>query len=211
MTHRADETVLSWREWVRAQAFDGVIFDLDGTLVDSLPLHLELWNEVLHPLGQRITLADLEAVTGAPLEQIAHHWVGRWDLPVAPAELVRAKRERLEVSWHRLRPHPQGAGLARALYGTLGLAIGTGAPGDLARVMLRVTGLESLFPIVVGADRVRYPKPHPETFLLAAELMRLDPVRLLVVEDGVLGMRAARAAGMRVLDVRDLSAPPVLE
>ncbi|HPT32393.1 MAG TPA: HAD-IA family hydrolase, partial [Prolixibacteraceae bacterium] len=92
--------------------------------------------------------------------------------------------------------------IIRKYHGVLPMAVGTGASRQSATLQLRELRLTPYFEFVVSADDVTRHKPEPETFQRCAELMKVKPTDCQVFEDGVLGMEAARAAGMMVTDVR---------
>ena len=81
------------------------------------------------------------------------------------------------------------------------MAIGTGANTKEATIILKTCGIDSYVPVVVGADRVKNPKPAPDTFLLCAELLEVAPENCVVFEDSTLGLQAAANAGMKGVDV----------
>ena len=92
--------------------------------------------------------------------------------------------------------------IVKKYHGILPMAVGTGGHREAVESTLEVTGLRKYFDIVITANDVKNFKPHPETFLKCAELMKIDPEFIEVFEDGDLGIEAAIAAGMIATDVR---------
>ena len=103
-----------------------------------------------------------------------------------------------------LSPTPLVAGVVLPFLGEKPMAVGTGCHTEMARRILAGLSLDHYLPVVVGADQVTNPKPAPDTFLLAAEKLGVKPEHCLVFEDADAGIKAAKAAGMAVVDVREI-------
>jgi HAD superfamily hydrolase (TIGR01509 family) len=179
--------------------FGGYIFDCDGTLVDSMPLHFRAWTASFQHHGapwvwseddfyanagvpDRVTVMELNAAYGTSLSpDDIHHFKARW------------YGEHL----HTLRPVPAVAKFAHDLF-AVGAKISVASGSDLSLVLpsLERAGLAELFSIVITPADVLRGKPAPDMFLLAAERMGLSPEDCLVFEDGAAGIAAADAAGM---------------
>ncbi|HSA21351.1 MAG TPA: HAD-IA family hydrolase [Myxococcota bacterium] len=179
-----------------------LLFDLDGTLVDSMPAHLEAWRVVLAPRGLRFPDGFMEEVAGRPTLAIAGLLRERFGFPVEPAALAAEKQAAFLARVERVRPVPETVALARAAHGKLPLAVGTGGRREQSARLLERAGLRALFSAVVTSEDVARPKPAPDTWLRCAELLGVPPEGCLVLEDAESGFEAARRAGMRVLDVR---------
>jgi HAD superfamily hydrolase (TIGR01509 family) len=184
--------------------FRGVVFDLDGVVADSEPLHVRAWVEVLGSLGvsvQRIGEPSLAAWVGVPDVEIVGGLVERFGLPLSAPRLLERKR----AAYRALIPGSLAAfpGVAEELASLDGvpLAMATATPRSEAELMLQTLGLAGLFSVLVTRDDVQRPKPAPDCYLLAAELLGLDPARCAAVEDAPYGVRAAREAGMHVVGV----------
>lgn len=180
------------------EAFDLVVFDCDGVIVDSEMLAAECLAELLTSSGRRTALGDVfERYLGRSMAVVAADFreaVGR-PLPATfPAELAEALRRRFEAG---LAPIAGIAEVLETLRRPFCLASSSG-PERIA-LSLRLTGLDRHFEgRIFEASMVRQGKPAPDLFLLAAERMGADPVRTLVIEDSVSGVRAGKAAGMTV-------------
>jgi beta-phosphoglucomutase family hydrolase len=179
--------------------FAGYIFDLDGTLVDTMPLHYRAWDRAFRRFGLTRELDEelFYSLAGVPTHRVAALIAEHYALTVDPWEVFHHK----EGLFREIQADAQVIGptveFARRVAATHPVAVASGGPRDVVGRSLEVSGLADLFPVVVTADDVEHGKPAPDMFLLAAKLMGVAPERCLVFEDGEPGMRAAEAAGMR--------------
>jgi len=179
-----------------------LIFDLDGTLSNSLPVHVATWNQLGEAYGFKFDPQIVDDMTGQPTIAFARHIVARYGLSEDPEELVRQKQQSFWSSAHLLEPVEEVIAIVKAFHGKLPMAVGTGASRRSAEVQLEALQLTSYFDAVVSANDVNRHKPHPETFLKCALLMGVEPAGCQVYEDGNLGIEAAKRAGMFITDVR---------
>jgi len=182
----------------------GIIFDLDGTLVDSMPLHFEGWKKACRQYGASIDPDFLRLHTGSPGWAIAEAIISNSNLTgkVTAKEIIDVKLKEFAEVQHQIRPIEPVAAIARKYYGILPMAIGTGGHREAVKRTLEFSGMAPYFDIIITANDVEKHKPDPETFLKCAELMNIKPEFIEVFEDGDLGIEAARRAGMKVTDVR---------
>ena len=179
-----------------------LIFDLDGTLSDSLPVHLATWNKVANSIGFVFDERLVYEMTGMPTIAFARRIIEDNNLHVSPGRLVKMKQEAFWDSIHLIKPVEQVVEIVKKYKGKLPMSVGTGASRQSALLQLKELGLFPYFDFIVTSDDVTHFKPEPETFLMCAGLMRVHPSECQVFEDGVLGMDAARTAGMMLTDVR---------
>jgi beta-phosphoglucomutase family hydrolase len=179
-----------------------LIFDLDGTLSDSLPVHLATWNQIGDKYGFEFDPQIVHEMTGRPTIEFARRVVAQYKLPVDPADIVKQKQTSFWSMAHLLRPVEEVVSIVKNYYGKLPLAVGTGASRKSAEVQLKTLGLANYFDVIISADDVVSHKPNPDTFLECARLMKVEPEFCQVFEDGDLGILAAQKAGMMVVDVR---------
>ena len=180
----------------------GLIFDLDGTLVDSMPLHYEAWKEVCSMKGLDFSEEEFYSLAGVPSDrifEIINHRHGTDFEPVSDSEL---KEETYLKKIDKLKPVEPVFALARQFHGKLPMSIGTGSPGDHSWEAVKVLGLDKYFDILVSKNDVQKGKPDPETFLKCAEAMNVEPQFCQVFEDGEPGLQAAKTAGMIPTDIR---------
>lgn len=182
----------------------GLIFDLDGTLADTMPYHFKGWKIACSKYGADLDTAFLRKHTGSPGWIIASEIIEKCGLngSVSAEEIMNEKLDQFYKIQHMVKPIEPVAGLVRKYYGKLPMAVGTGGHREAVERTLKITNLRKYFDIIVTANDVTNFKPHPETFLKCAELMHLEPSVIEVFEDGDLGIEAAMRAGMVVTDVR---------
>lgn len=191
-----------------------VLFDLDGTLVDNMPYHIQAWIETARLLGRELDAADvMRDLAGRRNEEILPMLAGRAMTVAEVAGLADAKEARYRELY---RPHVAPIAGAAALLDELdahGVAVGiaSAAPRPNRDMVLDRLGLRARFAAVAGAEEVRRGKPAPDLFLLGASRLGVEPARVLVFEDAHLGVAAARAAGMRVCGVTTCESAAVLE
>lgn len=186
------------------EQYQGLIFDLDGTLIDTMSAHANAWIEVGEHFGYPFDPQIMYQLTGASVYRIASTMMSQVGMPQSALEDVVKKK--IEVG---LRYVLQQATLLPAieivkqLYGRLPLAIGTGGQRVIVEQVLDKFELKKYFDVIICADDVSQHKPDPETFLRCAQGIDILPNHVLVFEDGDLGIQAAQSAGMDVFDVRD--------
>ena len=182
----------------------GVIWDMDGTLVDTAELHFEAWRIVSEELGRPFTRGDFAATFGRRNPEIMDYlFPGRFTPQVdaigeRKEQRYRAVAERLRVT---LLPGVQAL-LAGLHERGVQQAIGSSAPRANLDLILRLTGIEGFLSAIVGAEDTTRGKPDPQVFLTAAARLSVAARCCLVFEDAVSGVEAAKAAGMKCIAVR---------
>jgi beta-phosphoglucomutase family hydrolase len=180
----------------------GLIFDIDGTLIDTMPIHFQAWQEVAGRFGFDYPEELFYKLAGMPTGDIIQYINKSQGKALDPETLVKTKNEaylRLNSAIRVIQPVLE---IVRENYGKIPMALGTGEYRDVALVNLKVTGIDHYFKGLVAADDVVNSKPDPETFLKCAQLMNVPPEACQVFEDGEAGLEAAKRAGMIVTDVR---------
>lgn len=186
------------------QGVKGLIFDLDGTLADTMPYHFEGWKRACKKYGAHIDNSFLRRHTGSPGWIIAGEIIKNCNLngSVTVEQIVEEKLVEFYSLQHLVKPIKPVTDIVKKYHGSLPMAVGTGGHRLAVERTLEITGLRKYFDIIVTANDVNSFKPHPETFLKCAELMKVEPGLIEVFEDAELGIEAARKAGMMVTDVR---------
>ncbi|OOF69911.1 beta-phosphoglucomutase family hydrolase [Rodentibacter caecimuris] len=185
------------------EQYAGFVFDMDGTLIDTMPIHAKAWHltgkffnydfdcQIMYQLGGATVTTIAQAImqkAGMPLEQLA--------------AVIQKKRElsyQLVPQESTLLPTFD---LVKKYYGVKPMTIGSGSHRAMIDLLMEKLQIEHYFNGIISADDVQAHKPNPETFLRCAEIMRLNAQQCLVFEDADLGVQAGLAAGMDVFDVR---------
>ncbi len=182
---------------------EGLIFDCDGTLADSMPLHLQAWRETLERHGAHFPedlFYRLGGVSAPKLVQMLNELNG---LDMDPNEVSEEKEILAEELLRDVEPIHAVVETARAHRGRLKMAVASGGVKPNVLATLRTLEIADWFDAVVTHEDVEQPKPAPDTFLEAARRIGVPPQRCLVFEDSETGLEAARRAGMRGVDVRE--------
>jgi len=180
----------------------GLIFDIDGTICDTMPVHYIAWRETAAEQGIEFTTELFLEVTGIPALQTSEYLKDKFKGEFDVIEFTRLKEERFEQNMHKAKPIEPVIKIIRENKGKLPMACGTGGSQYLAWKTLEIAGVKDCFEYVVAAEDVINHKPFPDTFLKAAELIGIQPSDCEVFEDGELGLQAATSAGMMCVDVK---------
>ncbi|GHI09590.1 hydrolase [Streptomyces cellostaticus] len=181
-----------------------VIFDLDGTLVDSEPNYYEASRQTLAEHGvPDFTWAEHESYVGISTWETVTLWRERYGLRASPDELFDATNRRyLELARTGTRAYPEMRKFVELLAAEgVPLAVASGSCAEAIDAILAGTGLNAFLYTVVSADEVSHGKPAPDVFLEAARRLGTDPADCVVLEDAAPGAAAAHAAGMRCIAI----------
>ncbi|MFI8219085.1 HAD family hydrolase [Streptomyces sp. NPDC085932] len=181
-----------------------VIFDLDGTLVDSEPHYFEAGRQTLAAYGvPDFTWADHERYVGISTQETVADWKERYGLPATVDELLAAKNRRyLELARSASRAYPEMRAFVELLAAEgVPMAVASGSSPEAIAAVLSGTGLDAHLHTVVSADEVAHGKPAPDVFLEAARRLGASPAECVVLEDAAPGAAAAHAAGMRCIAI----------
>lgn len=183
--------------------FDAVVFDCDGTLVDSMPAHFEAWCDALamHGAGGVFKEDVFFAMGGRPTVDIVEELNDEYDLHLNPEAVALAKREAFLKRLHTVELIDEVAHFAEMLRGKVPMAIASGGTRLVVEKILRHVGISDWFEEVVTVDEIPQGKPAPDMFLEAARLMGVEPSRCLALDDAPAGIIAAQRAGMQVITI----------
>jgi HAD superfamily hydrolase (TIGR01509 family) len=179
----------------------GLIFDLDGTIADTMPIHYIAWKNAAVRYGIDFTVELFAQLAGVPLYPTVEKLNKLFGKNIDPKEMGDAKELEYEQNMDKIEPIEPVIALIRKYHGKLPMSVGTGGLTRLAWKTLEIVGVDPYIDIVVSSEDVIHYKPHPETFLRCAALMGVEPSVCQVFEDGILGIQAAKNAGMMVTDV----------
>ncbi len=194
---------MAWAsESLRSRLLRGIVFDMDGVVIDSHPAHRRAWQNFLRALGREVTDTELDFVLdGRKREEILCHFLGE----LKPSQITQfgaLKDEMLQQLSECLRPLPGIVEFLNSLScAGIRIALATSAGRQRTCGTLEELGLTRYFETIVTGDEVGKGKPDPAIYHLVAERLHEIPETLLVVEDAVSGVKSARAAGMRCLGV----------
>ncbi|MBN1341483.1 MAG: HAD family phosphatase [Phycisphaerae bacterium] len=187
----------------------GVIFDMDGVIIDSGSTHLASWKQLAVENRLEITDRQFWETFGRPSREIIRL---RWGADLSDEE-VRRLDERKEAIYRELirgnvPVMPGAVELMRALHADgWRLAIGSSGPPENVRLVVSELGVADLLAATTDASDVRRGKPDPEVFLLAADRMGVAPARCIVIEDAHHGIEAAHRAGMKAVALTSTHPP----
>lgn len=182
-----------------------LIFDLDGTLADTMPVHIAAWKLAAANFGYEVEDQMIYDRSGMPTVKVAELLNRDFGWSLDPGLVKQAK----DIAYHELKPQigvkpiQPIFEIAQNHRGKMPMAIGTGSTRPNAENTLITLGIMDWFDAVVTANDVENHKPHPETYLRCAELLNIDPKDCVVFEDADFGVEAGKRAGMQIIDVRD--------
>lgn len=186
-----------------------VIFDLDGTLVDSEPNYYEAGRQTLAAHGVTdFTWADHERYVGISTQETVTRWKSLYGLRASVAELLADKNRRyLALARTATRVYPEMRAFVELLAAEgVPMAVASGSSAAAIDAILAGTGLDAYLRTTVSADEVDRGKPAPDVFLEAARRLGAEPAHCVVLEDAAPGAAAAHAAGMRCIAIPYLAA-----
>lgn len=184
-----------------------LIFDCDGTLTDSMPVHYLCWQKTMRSHGIEFAEERFYALGGMPSDKIVELLAGELGLGLDCTAVAAQKEQAFLDTLHLLQPIESVVEIARANRGTRKMAVASGGFRHVIEKQLRQVGIFDWFDALVTAEDTPRHKPEPDVFLEAARRLGAAPVDCLVYEDSDLGIEAARRAGMQWIDVRTLHTP----
>lgn len=191
---------------------EAVIFDLDGVLLDSEHIWPEVKEQVVRERGGRWlddAQADMMGMSSIEWSRYMHDVLG---VPGSPEEIDAEVVQRMLAVYVRELPLIEGAGaVVERLAGAFRLALASSSNREVIDAALELSGLAPLFEATVSSEEVARGKPAPDVFLEAARRIDVAPARCAAVEDSGNGIRAAHAAGMRVLAIPNAHYPPTAD
>lgn len=179
----------------------GLIFDIDGTISDTMPIHLIAYQQTASEYGFEISPELFYSMSGIPAYQTSVILKEKFNKDFDPQEFADKKESNFLKNIHLANPILPVIKIIEEYSGKLPMACGTGGTRFYAIKTLELAGVRSHFEHVVTAEDVENHKPHPDTFLKAAELIGVAPEFCQVFEDSKLGIQAAEAAGMIATDI----------
>ena len=180
----------------------GLIFDCDGTLVDSMPLHMEAWKAAFMKYDVYYNEDFLFSLKGMKETEIIDLYNKKFNTILNPQQMVNAKHKFFIENISSVKRIEQIVQIAEHYYEKLPLAVVSGSVSKIVTLELKAIGIINLFKVILTADDPYKPKPSPDIFLATASILNLNPKSCLVYEDGDAGLEAASRAGMETDDIR---------
>jgi beta-phosphoglucomutase len=197
---------MNWKGNHRNRTFHGIVFDMDGVIIDSHPAHRRAWQQFLRTLGREVSELKLDYILeGRKRDDILRHFLGE----LSQSELLESGRRKDKFFEQMAEEVLPVAGVVDFLkeLDQIGMpaAVATSASGRRTRITLQRLDLERHFQVVVTGDDVVEGKPNPAIYRMAARRLNLAGEDLLALEDAPCGVEAAIGAGMRCMGVADSS------
>ncbi|QEL20239.1 HAD family hydrolase [Limnoglobus roseus] len=189
--------------WTPQPGTQALIFDCDGTLADTMPIHFRAWTAMLTRHGIAFTEKRFYELGGMPTNRIIRLLSEETGVPVGDVEaMVLAKEGHFLELLHEVTAVEAVLRIADAYRGKLPMAVASGGYRDVVRQTLDAIGVRDWFATIVCAEDTARHKPEPDVFLEAARRLGVEPTACVVFEDTDIGLEAARRAGMMSVDVR---------
>lgn len=182
----------------------GIVFDCDGTLADTMPLHWQAWRTIAERHRFHFPEDRFYSLGGVPSRDILHMLRLEQRLSINPIAVALEKEEAYLPLLPQVRPIQAVVEVAREHHGRIPLAVASGGNKPIIEMVLRHLGIRELFAAVVTSEDVTNQKPAPDIFLEAARRLGVEPASCHAYEDTDLGLQAIRSAGMRAFDVREI-------
>lgn len=180
--------------------YDAYIFDLDGTLADSMRIHMRAWQNALKKHGSKIDFTPelFMTLAGVGHEDTVERLNSQFNESLEPHALMVDKEAEYEAHMDTLQPIPEVVAIARQAHEKgMPIAVASGGTRKAVEHTLTLLGIKDWFGAIVTQDDVQNSKPDPEIFLLAAARLGVDPGKCVVFEDSPLGIEGAESAGMK--------------
>ncbi len=182
----------------------GLIFDCDGTLADTMPLHWRVWQTIASRHRFKLSEDRFYSLGGVPSRDILRLLSQEQGVPIDHLSVAREKEAEYLPLIAQVEPINTVVGVAREHAGKIPMAVASGGTHAIINQVLEHLGIRHLFQAVVTSEDVVHQKPAPDIFLEAARRIGVPPSACRAYEDTDLGMQAIRAAGMEAVDVRKL-------
>jgi len=208
---KAIDCTLSLPAMIDLKNFDAVIFDMDGVLTDSEPLWKIAMEEVFRSVGCSLTRKDFQKTVGLRIDEVCEYWYnqGAWT-GATPKEVEDKIMVRMVELIHENGEPLPGVMETTAYLQEQGIKIGlaTSSYTVLIDAVLETLGIRDRFNVIRSAEHEQYGKPHPAVYLSVADMLKLDPMRCLVIEDSLNGVISGRAAKMKVVCIPEKTHNP---
>jgi beta-phosphoglucomutase family hydrolase len=182
----------------------GLIFDCDGTLADTMPLHWHAWQMITQQHGLHFPEDRFYSLGGVPARDILKMLAHEQGRSLDHIAVAHEKEEKYLESLSQVEPIHAIVEIAKANHGKVPMAVASGGTQQIILQVLEHLKIRHLFDAVVTSEMVKNQKPAPDIFLEAARRIGVEPKFCRAYEDTELGLTAIRAAGMEAVDVREM-------
>ncbi len=186
----------------------GLVFDMDGVIIDSEPIHIDLTVQVMRDVGREPSPGEGYEFIGVINEEMWPILIARHDIKESPEELMErqmhyVKKRFFEEKLEPIDGIPELMQAAKQL--GIKIALATSSPRYFAEHILKNVGVEAYFDALVTADEITQGKPNPEIYTKAAHALGLEPFECVAIEDAAKGIQAAKGAGMKCIGFLNLN------
>lgn len=202
MSFLIPENYLNWID-----SAQGIIFDCDGTLVDSMPIHFLAWYKTMQRYGMVLPEDRFYALGGMPSHRIIELLAAEQSVTVDAVLAAHEKEQAFLDLIHLLKPIEPVMAVAREHRGRKPIAVASGGFRRIINHQLELVECINWFDAIVTAEDTQRHKPEPDVFLEAARRLGVNASECIVFEDADLGVEAAKRAGMKCIDVREFYQP----
>lgn len=182
--------------------FRAYLFDMDGTIADTMPLHFVAWTKAVEEAGGTFPKKLFYELAGVPIVQVVERLNQTFGYTLDPVAVAHRKEALYLEMLDQVSPIASVLEHIHLQHRRIPLAVVSGSPRDSIIRTLTAIGLLDRFDTLVGAEDYTHGKPHPEPFLVAARRLGVEPQHCLVFEDADAGIRSAEAAGMKWVHVK---------
>ena len=182
----------------------GLVFDCDGTLADTMPLHWRAWHMITQRYDIHFPEDRFYSLGGVPARDILKLLAQEQGRSLDHIAIAHEKEETYLTTLSEVEPIHAVVEIAQANHGNIPMAVASGGTEKIINLVLERLKIRHLFDAVVTSEMVKNQKPAPDIFLEAARRIGVDPKFCCAYEDTELGMAAIRAAGMEAVDVREV-------
>lgn len=190
--HRHEEL----RQLLKLDRYKALLFDCDGTIADSMGVHLDAWNVALEKQGGYITAEENQRYAGQPTEKIVGQLNELRGTNIDADRVAKDKEEAFLQRIEQIRAIGEVEEIIAAFHGMMPMAVVSGGGRKAVVKTLEQMKMAEILKTVIAAEDYEHGKPAPDCFLMAAKALGIKPADCLVFEDAALGIQAAKAAGM---------------